>query len=665
MRMPVQGALSGFDVDRVKYTASMRSDERWKFVLRRRLRSSVLAGGVSLLLAAVAQAGPAQVEALARLSLEELSNLEVTSVSKAAETLRQAPASIYVITHDDILRSGATSIPEILRLAPNIEIRQASANSYVAAARGLAGNPTAQNFSNKLLILIDGRSVYTPLFSGVYFDAQDTFLDDIDRVEVISGPGATLWGANAMNGVINIITRSADDTQGGLVDAGAGTLERNMAARYGGELSDSISYRIYAKAFKRDPMERADGASAQDGWYKSQGGFRLDWQRGNDTLTTQGDLYRGVENQFDSGDLEIIGGNVLSRWRHQGERSDWQVQAYVDQTQRSEPPGGVAFVLHTYDLELQHTLSLASHRITWGIGDRLHRYSIANSQTLLFEPSSRSLNLANVFVQDTVTLAPSLLLTAGIKFEDDPYSRWSALPDLRFSWRASDTAMFWASAARAIRSPTPFDVDVVEKLDGLVFLTGKDEFQPERVDAYELGYRGQPAQRLSFSVAAFYNEYDELRTVEPTEITLLPLHWDNRMRGHTYGLEAWGQWQVNDWWRLSPGVRLLRKDLEFKTGSSQLLGLAQAGDDARSQALLTSSMGFGRMSIDAFLRYAGALPDPALDEYYELNVRFGWQVSPQLDVSLSGSNLLHGAHQESPTGACIRDGVYGEVRWQF
>jgi iron complex outermembrane receptor protein len=199
----------------------------------------------------------------------------------------------------------------------------------------------------------------------------------------------------------------------------------------------------------------------------------------------------------------------------------------------------------------------------------------------------------------------------------------------------------------------------------VLFLTGKDDFEPERVDAYEVGYRGRPAEPLSLSFAAFYNEYDDLRTVEPTAVTLLPLHWDNLMRGHTYGIEAWAQWQVNDWWRLSPGMRLLRKGLEFKPSAFQLLGLTQAGDDARSQATLTSSMDFGRVTADIYLRYVAALPDPALDEYYELNVRFGWQVSPQVDVSLTGSNLLHGTHQESPLDAYIRSGVYGEVRWQF
>jgi len=623
-------------------------------------------------LAALAASSPAaaqsgSVEDLARLSLEELSNVTVTSVSKSAEVLRLAPASIYVISRDEIVRSGATSIPEALRLAPNIEIRQQNANSYVAAARGFAGNPVAQNFSNKLLVLIDGRSVYTPLFSGVYFDAQDTLLADIERIEVISGPGATLWGANAMNGVINIITRAADLTQGSLMSVGAGNLERNVSARYGSSIGEDAHYRVYGKAFKRDPMQSAGGASAQDGWDKVQGGARMDWRRGKNSLTTQGDIYRAREDQSGPRDLEVIGANLLTRWQHQGESSDWQVQAYIDQTQRAEPPGGAAFVLHTYDLEIQQRLAIGStHKVVWGAGNRINSYNITNSATLLFVPHSRTLNLANAFVQDTIAFGAAVNLTLGLKLENDPYSDWAALPDARLSWQLSDTAMVWASAARAIRSPTPFDQDVQERLGTVLFLTGNDSFEPERVDAFEIGYRGQPLPQLSVSLSAFYNEYDDLRTIEPAPIVFLPLRWDNEMQGHAYGMEAWAKWQVLDWWRLSPGVRVLHKDLRFKAGASRLLGLSQAANDPTSQASLTSSMDIGgNVTLDTFLRYVATLPDPALDEYYELNVRIGWRVTAALDLALSGFNLLDSSHSESPGDAQIRRSAYAEARWRF
>lgn len=612
--------------------------------------------------------GPA--DDLTRMSLTDLANLDVTSVSKSAEGLQRAAASVYVITHDDILRSGATSIPEVLRLAPNLLVTQLTASSYSISARGFGGNPNDQNFANKLLMLIDGRSVYSPLFSGIYADAQDVLLEDVERIEVISGPGATLWGANAMNGVINIITRASYLTQGSFVDVGGGNQEQGTSARFGGRTSDETSYRIYGMAFHRGALEQQDGATAADAWSKAQGGFRMDWSTDHDTVTLQGDVYRGLENQLANDDTRIAGGNVLTRYQHHSDRDDLQIQAYFDQTERVSPRGQGAFVVHTYDLEIQQSLAAGPfQRIVWGGGERVNSYGITDTATLLFVPSNRALTLGNAFVQDTLQLSKALNLVVGIKLEDDPYWGWTPLPDARASWQMTENADLWAAASRAIRAPTPFDDEVQEKMGPAVFLAGNTRFRPESVTAYELGSRAEATGALSVSVAAFYNVYDDLRTVEPASSTVFtPLYWGNLMRGDTYGVEAWANWQATDWWRLSPGFTALREQLRFKAGASGLLGIAQASDDASSHATLSSSMDLGHhTSFDATLRYVGALPDPALAHYYEMDAHLGWRPSHTLEVSLSGLNLMHARHNEfaAPTGEYIARSVMAEARWRF
>ena len=608
---------------------------------------------------------------LSLLSLQELANTEVTSVSKAPEGLQRAPASIYVITHEDIMRSGATSLMEALRLAPNLLVTQVSTTDYTISARGFGGNPRAQNFSNKLLMLIDGRSVYTPLYSGIYSDAQDVLLEDVDRIEVISGPGATLWGANAMNGVINVITRPSYLTQGSFVDAAAGNQEQDLNVRYGGRSDGDLSYRAYGLGFHRAAEDLPDGGSAHDGWTKEQGGFRSDWSTDRDSATLQGDLYRAAEQELAGADGSIAGADVLSRYQRHTEHSELQVQAYFDQTQRFGPEsgGGGGFVLHTYDLEIQQSIQAGSfQRIVWGGGERLNRYAITNQAELLFEPERRNLALGDAFIQDTVSLAPTLNLTAGVKMEDDPYAGWTPLPDGRLSWQFGAHATLWAAASKAIRSPTPFDDDVIEKVGTVVFLTGNRLFRPEEVTAYESGTRLDLSSALSVSLAVFYNDYNDLRTIEPSAGGL-PLFWGNFMKGDTYGVEGWANWQVVDWWRLSPGFTLLREQLTFKPGASGLLGIAQAADDPSSHADVTSSMQLSRaVTFDATLRYVGALPDPALPHYVELNGRLGWRVADAVDLSINGLNLLHARHYEfasSQGGEVIVRSVMAEARWRF
>ncbi len=644
-----------------------------------RWRSGHGLGACVRLLAAIAclypRAGLAQsLEDLGRMSIEDLSDIEVTSVSKRPEPVSQAPASVYVLTNDDIAQSGATSLPEMLRMAPNLEVAQISPSDYAISSRGLLGNVADQNFPNKLLVLIDGRSVYSPLYSGVYWDVQDLVPEDIERIEVISGPGATLWGANAMNGVINITTRKSADTQGGLLDVEAGNLESGVTLRYGGALDDDLTGRVYGRAIVRNALDTSDGGNAHDGWSKPQGGFRLDWTPSGDAVTLQGDLYKGDESQLNAPDQLVAGGDLLARWAHDlAGGSTLQLQAYYDQTDRSTDNGGGSFALRTYDLDVQHSVSLAGwNDIVWGAGDRVSAYRIAgrlsNTTSLLFAPASRTLNLANAFIQDRIALTDPLSLTVGLKLEDDPYSGLSPLPDIRLSWQVNADDMLWAAISRAIRSPTPFDRDVVEKLGRFAFLTGGADFQPETLIAYQLGYRAALSRRASLSITGYMDDYDRLKSIEFTAGDRFPLVWGNMMEGDVYGVEAWAGYQISDWWRLTAGFSIQHEALRFRPGASQFLGVAQAGDDPRHQASLRSSMTLGGgVVLETDLRYVGVLPNPKVPDYGEMNVRLGWRVARNLDVSLSGLNLLHPRHQEFtiPGSDLVRRSFVLDAQWKF
>lgn len=610
--------------------------------------------------------GPA-VDQLRGLSIEELANVEVTTVSRRGESLAQAPAATYVITRDEIVRRGARTLPEVLRLAPNLFVAQTSASSWTITARGLSGNLGDQAFSNKLLVLIDGRSVYTPLFSGVYWDLQDVLISDIDHVEVISGPAGTLWGANAVNGVINIITRKASETPGVSVAAGAGDQERIGAVRLGGQLGGTASWRLYARAYHADETLTSSGADAHDSWGRVQGGFRLDWTPSDrDELTLHGDAFKGSGESIGS----IGGGNLYARWSHAGaDGSHLQVQGYVEREQRGhDVTGGVPLWVNTYDLDVQDAVSFGSHDLVVGGGIRKSDYAIGYSPALQFAPSKASLNLANLFAQDTMTLRSDLRLILGLKLEKDPYAGWSALPNARLAWTPNDATLIWGAVSKAIRSPTPFDRDVREIVGGSVFLTGDANFDTEKLTAYELGARLRPSDRLSFSVSAYYNRYDQLRSVEITPVTFLPIHWGQLIEGHAEGVESWGEFQAARWWRLSASVNLLHEKFEFKPGSSQLLGIAQVGDDPKVQAMLKSSMDIGpSVTWDAVLRHQGTLPDPRVPAYTELNSRIAWNITQELQVAIIGYNLLHDHHQEfmAPQANAVPRSLFAELRWRF
>lgn len=623
---------------------------------------------LSLLLARAARAETPDGVDLTRLSLEDLGNIQITSVSKRPEPLNKAASAIYVITHDEIERSGARTLAEALRLAPNLDVAQTSSNRYEISARGLNGNPATQSFSNKLLVLIDGRTVYTPIFAGVYWDVQDVLLEDVDRIEVISGPGATLWGANAVNGVINIITRKAAETQGAFVEAAYGNRQSGLDLRFGGHLADTAAFRVYAKLKRESDSPSSGGDPTGDHAAMSQAGFRLDWTPTQaDDLTLQGDAYGGYDGQQNAAHENLDGENVLGRWTRSWSTGSLQIQGYFDRAARGPEVNGVGLTVDTADLDIQNTLDLGSRNaFVWGGGYRSSHYTIYNTDTLLFLPPKRSLNLGDVFAQDTLTLSPRLHLTAGVKVEDDPYLKPVVLPNVRLAWTPTDAATVWAAVSKSVRSPTPLDRDVVEKVGGIPFLIAGPNFRSEKVLAFELGARLRPTARASLSISTFHNDYSDLRTVELYPHGFLPLEWGNLMAGHTYGVEAWGDYRLTDWWRLSASATYLQKAFHFLPGSSKLTGVAQVGDDPKYQALLKSSINLSRsLRLDGTLRFVGALPDPALPAYTELSARLAWSMGKHLELSLVGENLLHASHVEYTQGAAIGRGVLADLRWSF
>jgi len=637
------------------------------------------AGAHAPFAAAQAQAdGPTQVagsiSSLKALSIEDLMKTEVTSVSKAAEPLSDAPAAIYVITHEDILRSGAQSLPDMLRLAPNLQVAQITTSSYAISARGFNGSA-----SSKLLVLIDGRSIYTPYHSGVPWDIQDVLPQDVERIEVISGPGATLWGANAVNGVINIVTRRSYDTQGPSADVGGGNLEQRASAQYGGEVNDALHYRAYVDSLHYDEDQRPGGSGAQDAHRMTQGGFRTDWTPLGELLTLQGDFYQGSEDGAGVPREDILGQNVLGRWTHSfADGAALQVQAYYDHQLQSEPGVGEDD-LHTYDLYLQHSFSWgARQNIVWGGEYRIQHDDFpiitTATQPLYFRPQDRRLTLGSVFGQDTFALTEALKLTLGMKLEDEPYTGIEPLPSGRLSWKLSDNNLLWAAISRAVRAPSRLDRDLYENIGPINVIAGGD-FQPEELTAYEAGYRTQPTSRSSISISTFYNVYDDLRTAEFSPGGQLPVSFANQMAGHTYGAEIWGSYQLLTWWRLDAGASGLHKDLHFRPGSSQIGGLALAGNDPSYQVLLRSSMLFASQGVfDLSVRQIGPLPDPASPAYTEVDARVAWRIVPSLELSLKGSNLIHPQHLEfgttiaplqlGSTGVETGRAWYLEVRWR-
>ena len=565
------------------------------------------------------------------LSIEQLGNVEVTSVSGTAQPVGEAPAAIYVITSDDMNRAGVRSLPGALRLAPNLHVGRLNASTVAISARGF-NHQTGT--ANKLLVLVDGRIVYTPLFSGVFWDEQNAIIEDLDRIEVISGPGGTLWGSNAVNGVINVVSRNAHETTGFLATGGASDASQTLGLRYGSRFGGSGAFRVYALGLRRAVDE-------PDEWRNAQTGFRADWVTARDTLTLQGHLYGGEQDAPSPAafDTNISGGNVLGRWtRRWADESELQVQAYFDRVQR-EIASGIRADVDAAALDAQYSFALGGrHDVVLGGGVRITRDSFTpGPATVFLDPDERRLETYNVFIQDTVELSPTFDVIVGVKLEDNSYTGLETMPSARLAWRPSENALLWLGVSRAVRTPSRFDRDLINP--GV--LAGGPDFVSEQLVAYELGYRAQVTDRLWLSASAYHNVYDDLRTVEATGPLVFPLEVRNGMRGETSGLEVWGSYALTDWWRLNGGISLLEKDLELRPGSADVFGVGFAGNDPDVQASVRSLMDLGeRTHFDLTLRYVGELPSPNVPSYVTADARIGYRVNDHLELSVAGYNLL-------------------------
>lgn len=626
---------------------------------------------VVLALAIPAQASLRNSADLAGLSLEELANIPVTSVSKRSEPLSSAPASIFVITERDIRRSGATSLPEALRLAPNLQVARVDSRNYAITARGF-NNP----FANKLLVLIDGRAVYTPLFSGVFWDAQDVVLEDIERIEVISGPGATMWGANAVNGVINVITRSAADTQGGLASVGASAHERSGVLRHGGTLDNGGHYRIYGKHADYDDVERADGTRVLTGWRRQKAGFRADWGDAADGIKLQGDLYDGRLHQQGTADIRISGANLLGQInRTLDDDSSVNLQAYWDYTERHQP-GAFNEHLNTVDLEFRHAFDMgAAHHLMWGGGYRLAMDRVQNANAFAFLPESLDMHWANLFVQDEIALRDDLKLTAGLKLEDNSYTGVEALPTLRLAYQPSDQELLWGSASRSVRAPSRIDRDLYAPASPLIIggvprhiIAGGPEFDSEVAEVVEIGYRSQPSASLSYSLTAFHAFYDKLRTLERNPSGFDSI-FGNLAKGKTRGIEMWGSWQASSAWRLSGGLVVQNIDTSLKPGSTDTSGTTglAPNDPSHYWTLRASHDISENQELDLTIRRVGALHESGLPAYTTADVRYAWDIRPDLEMAIVGQNLLDSAHPEfgtAPGRVEFERSIFVKLTWR-
>ena len=671
------------------------------------VRRLIALGLLGTFLAVTVSAQSQNIPDVTAISLEDLMNMQVTSVSKRAQKVADAAAAIFVITQDDIRRSGASSIPEALRLVPGLEVARIDENKWAIGSRGFNGR-----FDNKLLVLIDGRSVYTPLFSGVYWNVQDVLLEDVDRIEVIRGPGATLWGANAVDGVINIITKPSQLTQGGMVSAEVGTEERTTeSAQYGGKVGDSTYYRAYTKYSDWVPSKDAAGQSTFDGWHTMRGGFRMDTAPTRvDSLTIQGDLYHTDYGETltvptlmspysstfpNTGDYS--GGDILGHWSHAFARSSTSLQMYYDNTNTTD---NSVFTDHesVYDIDFQHDLHIGeSQELIWGLGYRSIEDSNGSSPTVSLLPSHSNLNEFSSFVQDEVSLLDSRLrVTIGSKFEHNDFTGFEVQPNIRFVGVVSKNQSLWAAISRAVRTPAlteeglrlneqavpPGTPPFNSPLPVMEAIFGSNQFQSEDLLAYEVGYRVQATNTFSADIATFYNSYTNLRSAEPgtpfvegspnpTDV-VVPFTASNKMGGGTYGAELFADWKVLPKWRMTGSYSYLQMDINKNANSLDPTPDNPDGESPKHQWYLRSSLDLPKhLEQDLTLRYVDRLPSLNIPSYYSLDANLGWRPVPKLELSVSAENLLNDKHVEfipefiNTLPMMVVRTVRGSITWRF
>ncbi len=633
---------------------------------------------------------------LKSLSIEELLQTRITSVSKKSEHLFSAAAAITVITQEDIKRAGANSIPEALRLVPGLQVAQIDSSRYAISARGFN-----DFFANKLLVLIDGRSTYAPLFSGVYWNAQDTLMEDIDRIEVIRGPGATVWGANAVNGVINIITKNSAETQGTLVSTVVGNkIQPMISTRYGGRIDESTTYRLFAKGFERAGFDNPGGAEAHDAWDSLRAGFRLDReQTGSDAASVQAEMYQGsadaVLGIYDfttqpissvvQGTEDFEGGHVLTNWRHRfSAASDITFQMYYDHTLRDQIV--VKEARNTIDLELKNHWNPAGvHDIVWGAGYRWTKDRIDDTTYISFDPDNRSDNLWSTFIQDDINIIDDTAwLTLGSKFEHNDYSGFEIQPSVRFRIQPTPQQIIWTAVSRAVRTPSRSERDVesniIKKMDSTndfvtARLRGNPAFDSEELIAYELGYRRQISKVVSMDLATYYNDYDKLRGTRAYQpffdpassppLPVIPYVFENNIEGSAYGFELQGTWQAAKNLRFIAAYSWIKLDLHYKDPDRSDDKIVEMYLTPHHQFQLRSSLDLTKdLFFDTELYYVSGLNSseigsyirPGLrdiDSYVRLDLQLGWQALGNLKIYFGIKNLLDPGHKEFPDSSQI------------
>ncbi len=654
-----------------------------------------------------AQSQGANPAALKEMSLEQLSQIDVTTPSKEAEPAFKTAAAIYVITGDDIRRSGVTTIPDALRLAPGVEVAQIDGSKWSVGIRGFGTRP-----SRDVLVLIDGRTVYTPLFAGTYWEVQDTLLEDIDRIEVIRGPGGTVWGPNAVNGVINIITKSSKDTKGLFASVGGGNVEQGFANfRLGGGKDDGLTWRFYGKAFTRGPEDHPDHDNFDD-WRGGQGGFRVDrnWND-KDTLTFQGDLYGQDDGERVNADTyvppvngtldgyeQLSGGNLLLRWtRKLTDTNDFQLQVYYDRTNRYEPNFGDR--LNTFDVDFQARRKIsARHQLTYGVEGRVnpgHFLEVVSG--LVFSPANRTDYLASGFIQDDIALVEKKLqLSVGTKLLHTNYTTFQTEPSARLTWTPNDRQTFWAAFTHAVRTPSDAEDDFnLSSFQGTANGTelfarfnANPDFAPELLNGYEIGYRQLITSSVYVDFAGFFNHYHDLfsqdlagsiffetalpfpiDTAPPPPHYLLPAEFGNSLYGETTGGEIAPEWRPTQYWRLRGSYSYLNMNLSRVPGVA-LGGTPSSvvGASPRHEADLRSSWDVGKkLQLDLEYRYVSALPAVRAPAYSTGDARIAWEVRPHVEFSVAGRNLLQPWHVEyagdpGPPVAIVRN-VFATLAW--
>ncbi len=559
---------------------------------------------------------------LKKLSIQQLMNLEVTSVSKRPEKLSETASAIQVITNEDIHNFGATSIPEALYLAGNLQVAQKGSHSWGISARGFN-----TDLSNKLLVMMDGRTLYTPLFSGVFWERQDYLLNDIDRIEVISGPGSTLWGANAVNGVINIISKSADETQGLFLEGQSGNeLHASGSIRYGGKITPNIFYRVYGRYKNVGGAVFPDSTDAHDAWHMGQGGFRMDAHlRPNSLFTLQGDLSNQKADIVTGGTSSETNGNILSRWTYTfSDSSNIRVQAYYDHSSLDLPTA--AFVVNnmvfgpaatfkdrlgTFDIDFQNTFAAGlNNQFIWGGDYRNTNDRVTNAPALGFLPEHLNQNLFSVFAQDEIQLFKKFSLTLGSKLEHNDYTGFEVEPSARIRYDLANNWMVWAAVSRAVRTPSRVDHDITEGTPPyFALLAGNPDFKSETVWAKELGLRSELSRQISLTISLYYNNYDQLRSTILNQKTIFPLQFANGLAGKAYGFETSMDYQVTPWWQLHANYDHLSEDINVKEGKTDFNNAHNETADPDWQFYLRSSFYLPyRISLHAAFRWIDKLP---------------------------------------------------------